>query len=162
MAEKKNEVVEQAQKSADMVVNNAFVDALSVQLKEKEKYGLTYPPDYNPTNALMGAYLMLKETNDKNNKCVLQSCSQPSNLTEDKEYIVVGFDGDCIQVENDLGMPVQVGIDISHGNDCTGNLLNPYGEYVVNFARNHGLSISEAYEQPMVKARLDYFNQTGR
>lgn len=26
------------------------------------------------------------------------------NLTEDKEYIVVGFDGDCIQVENDLGI----------------------------------------------------------
>lgn len=91
MAEKKNEVVEQAQKSADMVVNNAFVDALSVQLKEKEKYGLTYPPDYNPTNALMGAYLMLKETNDKNNKCVLQSCSQPSIANSLMDMVTMGL-----------------------------------------------------------------------
>ncbi len=41
-------------------------------------------------------------------------------------------------------------------------LLNPAGEYAVKFAENHGMSVSEAMEQPMVKARFDFFNQTGQ
>ncbi len=40
-------------------------------------------------------------------------------------------------------------------------MLNPFGEYVIKFARNHGMSIEEAYEQPMVKARLHFFHETG-
>jgi len=40
-------------------------------------------------------------------------------------------------------------------------LLNPYGEYAVKFAENHGMSINEAMQQPMVKARLEFFNATG-
>lgn len=40
-------------------------------------------------------------------------------------------------------------------------LLNPYGQYVVKFAKNHGMTINEALEQPMVKARLEFFNATG-
>lgn len=40
-------------------------------------------------------------------------------------------------------------------------LLNPYGEYAVKFAENHGMSIYEAMQQPMVKARLEFFNATG-
>ena len=40
-------------------------------------------------------------------------------------------------------------------------LLNPAGEYAVKFAENHGMSISDALEQPMVKARMEFFNQTG-
>lgn len=40
--------------------------------------------------------------------------------------------------------------------------LNPYGEYVLKFARNHGMSIDETCKEPMVKARLKYFNDTGR
>lgn len=40
-------------------------------------------------------------------------------------------------------------------------LLNPAGEYTVKFAENHGMSVSDAMEQPMVKARMDFFNQTG-
>ena len=74
----KNEVVEQGKKSAELVVNNAFIDGLSMQLQEKTKYGLSFPADYNPTNALMGAYLIMKETTDKNGKCILESCSQAS------------------------------------------------------------------------------------
>lgn len=46
--------------------------------------------------------------------------------------------------------------------DSTGNLLNPYGEYVIRFANNHGISVSEASEHAMVKARFDYFNETGQ
>ena len=64
---------------AELVVNNAFIDSLSAQLEKKKEYGLTFPADYNPTNALMGAYLVLKETNDKNGKCVLDTwhCNFP-------------------------------------------------------------------------------------
>lgn len=74
----KNEVVEQGKKNAELVVNNAFIDGLSMQLQEKQKYGLSFPADYNPANALMGAYLIMKETTDKNGKCILESCSQAS------------------------------------------------------------------------------------
>ena len=74
----KNEVVEHGKKNAELVVNNAFIDGLSMQLQEKTKYGLSFPADYNPTNALMGAYLIMKETTDKNGKCILESCSQAS------------------------------------------------------------------------------------
>ncbi len=42
------------------------------------------------------------------------------------------------------------------------NNLNPFGEYVVNYAKNHGSSIDEAFDKQMVKARYDYFNITGR
>lgn len=45
--------------------------------------------------------------------------------------------------------------------DGEGEMLNPYGEYVLKFAENHGISIAEAYEQPMVKARYDFFCKTG-
>ena len=74
----KNELAEHGKKNAEIVVNNAFIDGLSAQLKEKTQYGLTFPADYNPTNALMGAYLIMKETTDKNGKYILESCSQAS------------------------------------------------------------------------------------
>ena len=74
----KNEVAEQGKRNAELLVNNAFIDGLSMQLQEKTKYGLSFPADYNPTNALMGAYLIMKETTDKNGKCILESCSQAS------------------------------------------------------------------------------------
>lgn len=74
----KNELAEQGKRNAELVVNNAFIDGLSMQLQEKTKYGLSFPADYNPTNALMGAYLIMKETTDKNGKCILESCSQAS------------------------------------------------------------------------------------
>lgn len=74
----KNEIIEKGKKDAEITINNAFIDGLSMQLQEKMKYGLSFPADYNPTNALMGAYLIMKETTDKNGKCILESCSQAS------------------------------------------------------------------------------------
>lgn len=74
----KNELQAQGAQNASLVINNSFIDGLSAQLREKQQYGLTFPADYNPTNALMGAYLILKETTDKNGKNILQSCSQAS------------------------------------------------------------------------------------
>lgn len=74
----KQELMEQGKQNAALVVNNAFIDGLSAQLQEKQQYGLSFPIDYNPTNALMGAYLIMKETTDKSGKCILESCSQAS------------------------------------------------------------------------------------
>jgi recombination protein RecT len=74
----KQEIQAQGQQQASLVVNNAFIDGLSAQLQEKTQYGLSFPKDYNPTNALMGAYLIMKETVDKNGKSILESCSQAS------------------------------------------------------------------------------------
>ena len=74
----KQEIQTKEQKDAGIIVNNKFIDSLSAQLQEKAKYGLSFPADYNPTNALTGAYLIMKETTDKNGKCILESCSQTS------------------------------------------------------------------------------------
>ena len=74
----KQELMEQGKQNANLVINNAFIDGLSAQLQEKQQYGLSFPTDYNPTNALMGAYLIMKETTDKSGKCILESCSQAS------------------------------------------------------------------------------------
>lgn len=41
--------------------------------------------------------------------------------------------------------------------DSDGSLLNEHGKYVVKYAKNHGISIAEAQEAPMVKAHLQYF-----
>lgn len=87
----KAEMQLQANRDASLVVNNPFIDGLSRQLKEKETYGLTFPSDYNPTNALMGAYLILKETNDKNGKCVLETCSQSSIANSLMDMVTMGL-----------------------------------------------------------------------
>ena len=87
----KNELQAQANQGAALVVNNAFIDSLSAQLKQKEQYGLTFPADYNPTNALMGAYLILKETTDKNGKSVLDTCSQASIANSLMDMVTMGL-----------------------------------------------------------------------
>lgn len=74
----KTELAEQGKQNAALVVNNAFIDSLAVQLEEKCKYGMAFPKDYNLMNSLTGAYLIMKETTDKNGKCILESCSQAS------------------------------------------------------------------------------------
>lgn len=77
MATKKTEVATQTT-GAELVVNNKFIDGLVEQLNQKKEFGLTFPKDYNPANALNGAYLILKDTVDSNKQPVLQSCSQAS------------------------------------------------------------------------------------
>lgn len=46
--------------------------------------------------------------------------------------------------------------------ETTEKMLNHAGEYAVKFAKNHGISVAEAMEKSMVKARFDVFNETGR
>lgn len=91
MADKKQTPVEIGKKNAALVVNNAFIDGLSAQLKEKEQYGLSFPKDYNPTNALMGAYLIMKETKDKNGKNILESCSHASIANALMDMVTLGL-----------------------------------------------------------------------
>lgn len=79
MAEnKKNEIAETGKKQAEIIVNNALIDGLARQIEQKQQYGLSFPNDYNPVNALNGAYLVLQETTDANKRPVLQSCTQTS------------------------------------------------------------------------------------
>lgn len=90
MATKKEEIVEQGNKNASLVVNNSFIDGLCNQLAEKCKYGMTFPKDYNYSNELMGAYLTLKETTDRDGKCVLESCSQTSIANTLMDMVTMG------------------------------------------------------------------------
>lgn len=95
----KNEVATQnrqtaaevGKQQAGLVVNNAFIDGLVAQLEEKKKFGLSFPKDYNPANELMGAYLILKETVDKDKKPVLQSCTQDSIATSLMDMVNSGL-----------------------------------------------------------------------
>lgn len=77
----KNEVAktnQQTTAAANTQVNDKFITGLIQQVKQKQELGLTFPADYNPANELMGAYLVLKETMDKNGKPVLETCTQAS------------------------------------------------------------------------------------
>ncbi len=47
--------------STELAINNSFIDNLSAQLTKKQEYGLTFPANYNVTNALNSAYLIIKE-----------------------------------------------------------------------------------------------------
>ena len=92
MAEtKKQEVSNAGEQQAALVVNNAFIEGLTAQLTQKTKYGLTFPKDYNYANELMGAYLTLQSTVDKDKKCVLQSCSQQSIAKTLMDMVTMGL-----------------------------------------------------------------------
>lgn len=78
MPTEKNAVATQTTTAIDMAIDNKFIDQLSTQLTKKQEYGLSFPPNYNVTNALNSAYLILQETTDKSNNCVLKSCSKQS------------------------------------------------------------------------------------
>lgn len=62
-------------------VNDKFITGLIQQVQQKQELGLTFPADYNPANELTGAYLVLKETTDKNGRPVLETCSPASVAT---------------------------------------------------------------------------------
>lgn len=114
----KNEVVEAGKQQAGLVVNNAFVDGLVTQLQEKEKYGLTFPKDYNYSNELMGAYLILKETTDANKKPVLESCSQVSIANTLMDMVTLGVSmqkKQCYPVAYGGKLQCQISV---YGNTC--------------------------------------------
>lgn len=107
MATAKNEVAIQGKQQAGLVVNNALIDGLTAQLNEKCKYGLSFPDDYNLANSLMGAYLVLKETKDKNGKPLLESCSQTSIANSLMDMATLG-----------LSVQKKQGYFIAYGGQC--------------------------------------------
>lgn len=103
----KNEVMGNAKRGAELIVNNAFIDSLSAQLQEKCKYGMSFPEDYNLANALTGAYLVLKETTDKNGKPLLETCSQISIANSLMDMATLG-----------LSVQKKQGYFIAYGGKC--------------------------------------------
>ncbi len=78
---------------AKQLVNNPLITSLSDQIKERQEYGgLTFPADYNPTNALMSAYLTLLETTNKEGKSVLETCTQTSIMQTLMDMVCSGLD----------------------------------------------------------------------
>lgn len=119
MAETKNTAVAEAGKQqAGLVVNNSFIDGLVVQLQTKEKFGLTFPKDYNYQNELMGAYLILKETQDANKKPVLESCTQVSIANTLMDMVTLGVSmqkKQCYPVAYGGKLQCQISV---YGNTC--------------------------------------------
>lgn len=141
----KQELVEQGKKNAELVVNNAFIDGLSAQLQEKTQYGLSFPADYNPTNALMGAYLIMKETVDKNGKCILESCSQASIANSLMDMATLGLNASKKQ-----------GYFIAYGGKCQFQ-KSYFGN--ITLARRNGLKKISAeiiYEGDTFKYHIEY------
>lgn len=91
----------------DFAVNNQFIDGLTKQLNSKMQYGLSFPSDYNVANALMGAYLVLKETKDKNGSSLLDSCSQTSIANSLMDMATLG-----------LSVQKKQGYFIAYGGQC--------------------------------------------
>lgn len=103
----KQEVMEHGKQQAGIIVNNAFIDGLTAQLNEKCKYGMSFPDDYNLANSLMGAYLTLKETKDKNGKPLLETCSQTSIANSLMDMATLG-----------LSVQKKQGYFIAYGGQC--------------------------------------------
>lgn len=71
-------VAETKEAESRELVAKDFTEGMVVKIKQKEKFGLTFPKDYNYTNEFMSAMLILQDTVDMNKKPVLQSCTRAS------------------------------------------------------------------------------------
>ena len=71
-------VAEKKETESRELVAKDFTEGMVVKIKQKEKFGLTFPKDYNYTNEFMSAMLILQDTVDINKKPVLQSCTRAS------------------------------------------------------------------------------------
>lgn len=129
MAEK-TQLANTGKAQAELVVNNSFIDGLTQQLNEKCKYGLTFPADYNLANSLMGAYLVLKETTDKNGKPILETCSQASIANALMDMCVLG-----------LNVQRKQGYFIAYGGKCQFQ-KSYFGN--ITIARRYGLKAINA------------------
>lgn len=71
-------VAEKKEAESRELVAKDFTEGMVAKIKQKEKFGLTFPKDYNYTNEFMSAMLILQDTVDMNKKPVLQSCTRAS------------------------------------------------------------------------------------
>ena len=163
MAGTKQELAEAGKQQAGLSVNNAFIDGLTAQLKQKQEYGLTFPSDYNPTNALMGAYLILKETTDKNGKSVLETCSQASIANSLMDMVTMGLSmqkKQCYPIAYGGKLQCQVSY---HGNKA---MAHRYGAKTINaeviyegdtfqYHIENGVKVLDKHEQDFKNIDLD-------
>ena len=163
MAGTKQELAEAGKQQAGLVVNNAFIDGLTAQLKQKQEYGLTFPSDYNPTNALMGAYLILKETTDKNGNSVLETCSQASIANSLMDMVTMGLSmqkKQCYPIAYGGKLQCQVSY---HGNKA---MAHRYGAKTINaeviyegdtfqYHIENGVKVLDKHEQDFKNIDLD-------
>lgn len=85
-----------------LAINNAVIEQLTEQIKQKQENGLTVPADYSPNNALMGAYLWMKDHEDQ-----MSGCSQPSIINALMDMVTMG-----------LSVQKQQGYFIKYGTRC--------------------------------------------
>lgn len=79
----KNQMMVQEKNITDNVLNRIN--------KMQTEGSLQIPDNYSPENALKSAYLKLLETKDKDNKPVLQTCTQESIANSLLEMVVQGL-----------------------------------------------------------------------
>nr|DAH23166.1 MAG TPA: RecT protein [Caudoviricetes sp.] len=106
-----------------------FTEGLVVKVQEKEKFGLTFPKDYNYTNEFMSAMLILQDTKDSNKKPVLQSCTRASIENALLEMVTAGLSmqkGQCYPIAYGGKLSCQRSV---YGNTC---LARNYGMKEIN------------------------------
>ncbi len=75
-----------------VVIEKNITDVVLNRINKMQVEGnLQVPDNYSPENALKSAYLKLLETKDKDNKPVLQSCTQESIANSLLEMVVQGL-----------------------------------------------------------------------
>lgn len=106
-----------------------FTEGLVVKVREKEKFGLTFPKDYNYTNEFMSAMFILQDTKDSNKKPVLQSCTRASIENALLEMVTSGLSmqkGQCYPIAYGGKLSCQRSV---YGNTC---LARSYGMKEIN------------------------------
>lgn len=158
-----NEVAKQDVDYTGLAVDNNFIDGLSAQLKIKEQTGLTFPKDYNPTNELTAAYLILKETVDSNHKPVLESCSKNSIASTLLEMVTNGVSmqkKQCYPIAYKGKLKCQMSV---YGNTCVArryglkeiNAMCIYQGDKFNYAIENGKIVVKTHEQNFENINTD-------
>lgn len=111
------------------LVAKDFTEGLVVKVQEKERFGLTFPKNYNYTNEFMAAMLILQDTKDSNKKPVLQSCTRASIENALLEMATEGLSmqkGQCYPIAYSGKLSCQKSV---YGNTC---LARSYGMKEIN------------------------------
>lgn len=118
-------VAETKEAESRELVAKDFTEGMVVKIKQKEKFGLTFPKDYNYTNEFMSAMLILQDTVDINKKPVLQSCTRAS-------------------IENALVEMVAELLKVRYGIDVQKEInLIPMQQLIRIYQRNNPLTIND-------------------
>lgn len=106
-----------------------FTEGVVIKLNQKEKFGLTFPKNYNPTNEIMSAMLILQDTVDSNKKPVLSSCTRASI-----ENALLGMATQGLSITKKQCYPIAYGGKLQCQNSVYGNtcIARRYGLAEIN------------------------------